>query len=64
MREHVEGMCAGYENADEMVNMYMNTPQLRQQIEPAVLEQMAFDWLLEHGTLKTRKVPFSEFMND
>ena len=64
VRAHVEDMCAGYENADEMVNMYMNTPQLRQQIEPAVLEQMAFDWLLEQGKLKTRKVAFSEFMND
>jgi trigger factor len=63
VRAHVEEMCAGYENADEMVDMYMNTPQVRQQVEPMVLEQMAFDWLLEHGKLKTRKVAFGEFMN-
>ena len=63
VRAHVEDMCAGYENFDEMVNMYMSTPQVRQQVEPIVLEQMAFDWLLEHGKVKTKKVAFKEFMN-
>jgi trigger factor len=63
VRAHVENMCAGYENFDEMVNMYMSTPQVRQQVEPIVLEQMAFDWLLEHGKVKTKKVIFKEFMN-
>ena len=63
VRAHVEEMCAGYENADEMVNMYMSTPQVRQQIEPIVLEQVAFDWLLEQGKVKTKKVSFKDFMN-
>jgi trigger factor len=63
VRQHVEEMCAGYENADEMVNMYMSTPQVRQQVEPIVLEQMAFDWLQEHGKVKTKKVGFKDFMN-
>ncbi len=64
VRQHVEEMCAGYENAEEMVNMYMNTPQVRQQVEPVVLEQMAFDRLLEHGKVKAKKVGFKDFMND
>jgi trigger factor len=63
VREHVEEMCAGYDNADDMVEMYMNTPQVRQQVEPTVLEQMAFDWLLEQGKVKAKKVTFKEFMN-
>jgi trigger factor len=63
VRAHVEEMCAGYENADDMVAMYMNTPQVRQQVEPVVLEQMAFDWLLDQGKAKTKKVKFKEFMN-
>jgi len=63
VREHVEEMCAGYENADEMVEMYLGTPQVRQQVEPIVLEQMAFDRLLEHGKVKAKKVGFKEFMN-
>ena len=63
VRAHVEEMCAGYENAGEMVDMYMGTPQVRQQVEPVVLEQMALDWLLEHGKVKAKKVKFKEFMN-
>ena len=63
MRQHVEEMCAGYENAGEMVDMYLGTPQVRQQVEPIVLEQMAFDRLLEHGKVKAKKIGFKEFMN-
>ena len=63
VREHVEEMCAGYENADEMVEMYLGNPQIRQQVEPIVLEQMAFDWLQEQGKVKTKKVKFKDFMN-
>ena len=63
MREHVEGMCAGYENAEDMVEMYLSNPQLRQQIEPVVLEEMALDFLLEQGKVKAKKVKFDDFMN-
>jgi len=63
VRAHVEEMCAGYENAGEMVDMYLNTPQVRQQVEPVVLEQIALDWLLEQGKVKSKKVKFNEFMN-
>ena len=63
VRQHVEEMCAGYENADEMVEMYLGTPQVRQQVEPIVLEQMAFDRLLELGKVKAKKVGFKDFMN-
>jgi len=63
VREHVEEMCAGYENAEDMVNMYLGNPQTVQQIQPAVLEQQAFDWLLENGKSSTKKVAFTEYMN-
>ena len=63
VRAHVEEMCAGYENADDMVNLYMSNPQFLQQVQPVVLEQQAFDWLLENGKSSTKKVAFREFMN-
>ncbi len=63
VRAHVEEMCAGYENADEMVNIYMSNPQVVQQVEPMVLEQMAVDWLVEQGTVKDKKVSFTDYMN-
>jgi trigger factor len=56
-------MCASYENAEDMVAMYMGNQQVMAQIEPMVLEDQAVDWLIEHGISKTRKVGFQEYMN-
>jgi trigger factor len=64
VRQHVEEICAGYENAEDMVEMYMNNPQLRQQIEPVVLEEIALDFLMGQGKVKTKKVKFKDFMNN
>ena len=63
LRAHVEEMCAGYENAEDMVNMYISNDQVMQQIRPVVLEQQAFDWLLENGKTRTKKVAFTAYMN-
>jgi len=63
LRERVEEMCAGYENADDMINMYMSNPQIMQQVEPMVVEQKAIDWLLENGKVKAIKVTFKDYMN-
>ena len=63
VRARVEEMCAGYENAEEMVNIYMSNPQMVQQIEPMVLEDQAIDWLVENGKVKSKRVSFQEYMN-
>ncbi len=63
VRQRVEEMCASYENAEDMVEMYMGNPQVVQQIEPMVLEQLAIDWLTNHGKVKEKKVSFTEYMN-
>ena len=63
MRAKVEELCAGYEDADQMIDMYMSNPQVMQQIEPMVVEQAAVDWIVENGKTKTKKVSFKEFMN-
>jgi trigger factor len=63
LRSRVEEMCAGYENEEEMVNMYMSNPQVMQQVEPMVIEQKAVEWLLENGKVKTKKVSFKDYMN-
>lgn len=63
MRARVEDLCSGYENADEMVNMYLGNPQVMQQIEPMVVEQKAVEWLVENGKAKAKKVTFKEYMN-
>ena len=63
VRDRVEEMCAGYENSEDMVNMYMANPQIVQQIQPMVLEQQAIDWLLDNGKTTKKKVSFTEYMN-
>ena len=63
VRAHVEEMCAGYENAQDMVANYMSNPQLVGQIEPMVLEEQALDRLIENGVEKVKKVGFKEYMN-
>ena len=63
IRKRVEEMCASYENADEMVDIYMSNPQVVQQIEPMVLEQLSIDWLMENGKVKEKKVSFTDYMN-
>jgi trigger factor len=63
VRERVEEICAGYENAQDMVNIYMSNPQTVSQIEPMVLEDKAIDWLLDHGKITSKKLSFSEYMN-
>lgn len=63
IRAHVEKLCAGYENAEDMVNMYLGNPQVMEQIEPMVIEQQAIDWIIENGKSKTKKVSFKEYMD-
>jgi trigger factor len=63
VRARVEEMCEGYENAEEMVNIYMSNPQMVQQIEPMVLEDQAVDWLAQNGKVTSKKVSFEEYMN-
>ncbi len=63
LRTRVEELCAGYENGEDMISMYMSNPQVMQQIEPMVVEQQAINWIIENGKTKDKKVSFKEFMN-
>jgi trigger factor len=63
IRARVEEICAGYENAEDMVNMYLGNPQVMQQIEPMVVEQQAIDWIIENGKAKAKKISFKDYMN-
>ena len=63
IRARVEELCAGYENADDMVDMYLSNPQVMQQIEPMVIEQQAIHWIIENGKSKAKKISFKEYMN-
>ena len=63
IRARVEELCAGYENAEDMVTMYMSNPQVMQQVEPMVVEQQAINWIIDNGKTKDKKISFKEFMD-
>ena len=63
VRAHVETICAGYENAEDMVEHYLSDAEIMRQVEPLVLEQMAIDWLLNSARVEENKVGFTEYMN-
>ena len=62
LKERVEAMCAGYENAEEMAATYLGNPQIMSQIEPMVLEEQAVEWIIENGKEKSKKVSFKDYM--
>ena len=63
LRAQVEELCAGYENADDMIDMYMKNTQVMQQIKPMVLERLAIEWIIKNGSSKSKKISFKKLMN-
>lgn len=62
LKDRVEQLCAGYEDAEAMVATYMSNPQIMAQIEPMVLEEQAVEWIIANGKEKKKKVSFKEYM--
>jgi trigger factor len=62
LRERVEQICAGYENAEEMVTAYLGNTQVMARIEPLVMEEQAVEWIIENGVEKQNKISFKEYM--
>ena len=62
LRERVEQICAGYENAEEMVTAYLGNPQVMARIEPLVMEEQAVEWIIENGVEKLNKISFKDYM--
>ena len=62
LRERVEQICAGYENAEEMVTAYLGNPQVMERIEPLVMEEQAVEWIIENGVEKLKKISFKVYM--
>jgi trigger factor len=60
--KRVRQICAGYENAEEMVQNYMSTPQVMERLEPMVTEEQAVEWIIENGVENTKQISFKEYM--
>lgn len=62
VRQRVEDICSGYEDAGQMVASYLANQQIMASIEPMVLEEQAVDWLIRNGEEKISKITFKEYM--
>ena len=56
----VEELVANYPNPDEMRRAYLQSPEAMRQIESAVLEDQAIDWVLERARVSDRQMTFRE----
>jgi trigger factor len=63
VRSRVEAIASSYEDPDAVVKWYYENPAQLGQIESAVVEDEAVDWVLERVRLAERKYAFDDLMN-
>ena len=64
VRTTVEGIAAGYEKPEEVVEHYYGNQQELAAIENVVLEDQVVDWVLEQVTIEDDASSFSELTKD
>jgi trigger factor len=58
--EKIREIASTYEEPDEVVAHFSNSPEQRQQIESAVLEDAVIDVILEQATVQEKKMNYEE----
>jgi trigger factor len=58
--EKIREIASTYEQPDEVVAHFSNSPEQRQQIESAVLEDAVIDVILEQATVQEKKMNYEE----
>lgn len=60
VRQRLDDLAAAYPNADEIRRAYLQNPNALRQIETAVLEDQAVDWILERARVTDVPASFAE----
>jgi len=63
VRARIETMASSYEDAEAVVKWYYDNPERLSEIESAVLEDEAVDWVLGRAALAERRYSFDGLMN-
>ncbi len=63
VRQAIEMVASTYEQADEVVQMYYNNPDMLRAIESSVLEEQVVDWVLEHAKVSSQDMVFTDLIN-
>ena len=59
----IDTIAGSYENADNVVDYYMNDPQKLSEVKMMVVEDKVVDWLYQQIEVNTVNATFSEVMN-
>jgi trigger factor len=60
VRTKLDEVASAYPNADEVRRAYLQNPDALRQIETAVLEDQAIDWILARARVTDRPASFAE----
>ena len=63
VRQAIEMVASTYEQADEVVQMYYNNPDMLRAIESSVLEEQVVEWALEHASVSSQDMLFTDLIN-
>ncbi|NRB71872.1 MAG: trigger factor, partial [Xanthomonadales bacterium] len=63
VRQAIEMVASTYEQADEVVQMYYNNPDMLRAIESSVLEEQVVEWALEHASVSSQDMVFTDLIN-
>ncbi len=59
----LETLAASYEDPQELISYYRNTPQAMQTLEAAVMEEMIVDWVVDTAKVTDEQSDFNSIMN-
>jgi trigger factor len=62
VRDMVEAVAATYENPDEVVAWYYDSPDRLNEAQAAILEDQVVDWVLEQVPVNDKSMTFEELM--
>ena len=63
VKNKVEQLAQGQQNAEEISQAYLADPRFRSQIESMVLEEQVVDWLVSQAEVTEKQTTFGALMN-
>lgn len=63
VKAKVDDLAKTYEDPQEVINHYNNTPQLKQSLEGLVLEEMIVEWIVDQATVIDVPTNFQDIMS-
>ena len=63
VKQAIDNIAASYEDADEVVNFYMNNPERLSEIQMTVVEDMVVEWIFDNVKVEESTSTFSEVVN-